>query len=282
MKKFTLCSLLVLVSLVLTPATVLAAENNEVGTISFVSGKAELKRGAIDLWTKIVKDEPIQVNDMLRTGNSTMVTVNYQDGAILKIKSNTHVEFKLNGMRMRFGKTWYKIVKRGSGFEVQTPTMLAGIRGTVFDVDVDYTGKSKLRVMQGTVAVTGQENTVFVNAGTYTEVLKNSMPIKPKPFDVSEANKEWAFNTLPKIPFTIKAIKKVEPKVEIPAPVNDAEVKAEPVQMDYDEALAEKEEAYNKLIEASMKYRSNPNHPEKIKAEMRYDNAVKALNSLDQ
>ncbi|MCK5683112.1 FecR domain-containing protein [bacterium] len=283
MKKITICTLLVFVSLLLLSVNSFANEVSNIGDVSHIIGEAELKRGNIDLWTKIKKHEPIKVNDMLRTGNSTKVTVKYADGAILKIKSNTQVEFKLNGLRMRFGKTWYKIVKKGSGFEVQTPTMLAGIRGTVFDVDVDYTGKSRLRVMEGTVAVTGQENTVFVKAGTYTEVLKNSMPMKPKPFKVSDASKEWGFNKLPLIPFMFKPLKKELKSVDVTAPANVADViDTEEYEMDYDEAEKEYKEADNKLLEANIKYGSNPNHPELLKAEKRYNSANKIWKSLQK
>ncbi len=277
MKKITICTIFVFISLLLLSVNSFAGKSGDIGDVSFVTGKAELKRGNIALWTKIKKHETIKVNDMLRTGNSTKVTVEYNDGAILKIKPNTQVEFKLNGLRMRFGKTWYKIVKRGSGFEVQTPTMLAGIRGTVFDVEVDYSGKSKLRVMKGIVAVTGQENTVFVKKGTYTEVLNNSMPMKPKPFMVSDANKEWGkewgFHKLPSIPFMVNPIKKLEKPVIVFTPSNVTDVVTEEV--DYDEAEKEYKEADTKLIEANIKYGSNPNHPELLRAEKRYNQAKK-------
>lgn len=99
------------------------------GRISYVSGRVTVNGGAVS------SGEPVVSGDVISTGPGSEADVEIRDVSIFHIKENTRVELEslLTRPALRVARGWFlTIVKRKTPFQVQTPTVLAGVRGTVF------------------------------------------------------------------------------------------------------------------------------------------------------
>ena len=157
MKRWSMAFLLVF-ALVFSVATSFATENavpeplNGV-RISIVTGsvnRTPLGKTAPETFTA-----PFQLfaGDVIKTLPDSKAELVYDDGTVMRMKPETEVEVRLTSLKIFKGQTWHKFTKRGTEFLIETPSLVAGIRGTIFDVDVREKGKSLLAVLEGKVGV---------------------------------------------------------------------------------------------------------------------------------
>ena len=135
-----------------------------------VAGKVMLKRGGMGDFAPLGKAEFVMTEDTLKTGEDGIAELRWLDGTRLKMaprtemtvkKSSTHMvrgndetEFALTN-----GTIFVRIMKAlspQSRFEVQTPTAVAAVRGTIFMVKVEA-GKTQVAVHKGSVKVSSGE-----------------------------------------------------------------------------------------------------------------------------
>jgi len=105
----------------------------EEGRISFVSGKVFINNNRGDVGD-IVKE-----GDVVKTGDNSEAEIEIRDYAVFHIKENSTVllEDVLLSPRVEVKKGWFlAIIKRETQFDVGTPLVLAGVRGTVLFVNV--------------------------------------------------------------------------------------------------------------------------------------------------
>ena len=79
--------------------------------------------------------DPVSEGDVIRTGMDSAADVEVKDFSIFHIKESTEIEVNniLSSPKVKVKKGWFLvIVKKNTPFEVDTPTVLAGVRGTVF------------------------------------------------------------------------------------------------------------------------------------------------------
>jgi len=99
------------------------------GRISFVLGEVFLNDGPA------LQGDLVSLGDVIRTGQKSEAEVELRDYSIIHIKENTVIEVEniLTTPALKIRKGWFLvIVRKGTPFEVFTPTVLAGVRGTVF------------------------------------------------------------------------------------------------------------------------------------------------------
>ncbi|MEM9450566.1 MAG: FecR family protein [Cyanobacteria bacterium P01_E01_bin.6] len=70
-----------------------------------------------------------------------------------------------------------------SHLEIETPAGVAAVRGTTFDVNVGDTGKTAVATATGSVEVSAQDVTVFVNPGFVTSIIPGEPPTPPRRID---------------------------------------------------------------------------------------------------
>ena len=163
------------------------ATQKEENRIQPVYAKIVMKIGKVKVYkAKSGKMEPAFVGlkleeaDKLIVGKNSQAVIKTDTGSIIKLKENT--EFSLNTLRkvdgkeqnsfaMKIGKAILKPrkLKKGESFEVQTPSAVAGVRGTVFSVETTKSKDTKVAVYKGKV------------------VLKNRIPE-----DIAQKDKEIA------------------------------------------------------------------------------------------
>jgi hypothetical protein len=128
-------------------------------TATFVTGKVMVACAGKDQVPLNVGDE-IKNGDIVTTDAMSTATIQLEEVGIVRIAENSRLEMKSliaeNGateLKLENGSVFSRVLKKpGREFRVQTPTLVASVRGTEFMVVADWTRGSVL-VREGTVAV---------------------------------------------------------------------------------------------------------------------------------
>lgn len=143
---------LILMTSLLILATALAnAEDIRTATLDDVKGEVLVRIGGSD-WQPGKENMVLHEKDEVRTQAGAKATLLLDEGKTGKLELKEKSYFRLNTLK-RDGQTstkttlldlaegklrvYAKKLKDGEKFEVRTPTAIAGVRGTVFDVSVD-------------------------------------------------------------------------------------------------------------------------------------------------
>ncbi|MBE9225039.1 FecR domain-containing protein [Phormidium sp. LEGE 05292] len=148
-----------------------------------------------------VGDRISRPGEGIRTGVNSSANLATDNGiANSRMSQNSNVSIKNLGrqsngattteLRMNQGQLRSKVrsfTNPQSNFKIQTPTGVAGVRGTDFIVIVKPNGETQVITVEGLVAVSGgtgnQQVTEVVGAGNYTIVKPGNPPTKPTPFN---------------------------------------------------------------------------------------------------
>lgn len=137
-------------------------------------------------------DQPLFAGDSVRTGKESRVELSYADGTVIRLGENSRLVVRSQGsvrsVGLLSGKFWAKVAKLsgGSRFEVASPTAVAGVRGTVFKVEVDRDSTSRVAVEEGEVEVHNpvrQGRMVRLAALQEAFVRSRLDPTEPRRFD---------------------------------------------------------------------------------------------------
>lgn len=198
MKRTALC-FLTLCLLVVFSSAAWAVEANSPklikldASLEIISGQVKLTRVGSTKTDIISKSVELFAGDLLETLRESKAVLNYTDGTVMRIKPRTLVEVQPLSIKVFKGKTWYKFTKRGSEFRIETPTLVAGIRGTEFEVAVTSRKKASVSVMEGAVAVksrTGNRGQLLrPGFATHCEPGEDLVPFYK--FNIDKKNAEW-------------------------------------------------------------------------------------------
>lgn len=169
------------------------------------SGIVEVKHSE-DLWMTAEDGMDLYESDSVRTGNNSTATIILFKSGIVRLDSNTIVTIKelvknedvrSVTIQQDAGRTWNSVVQVCGidNYDVETPTAVASVRGTTFDIDVGDEGTTVVKVIKGIVNVThikyGEIYSVQLHENYSVTVYSDSMG-KPVPFDIDD----WIENNL--------------------------------------------------------------------------------------
>ncbi|MBX3024810.1 FecR domain-containing protein [bacterium] len=179
-------------------ASVAVAE--DVGSVASVRGEAQIGRGGA--FTAATVGAGVQLGDELRTGDGQMRVVFRDDSVVdLTERSSLTVDTQVfdpanstytSLLRLAAGKARALVSKvygaPGSSYEIQTPTAVAGVRGTTFLIEYDARRDATDVIgIEGRIMVRSLaevlNNTVYVTASEGTTVARGSAPTRPEPID---------------------------------------------------------------------------------------------------
>jgi len=163
------------------------------GKVTFLQGSAEIKPQGSQEWIPLVSGDEVKEGSMVRTGDKSSVEIKFADGNTFLLKQNTTIGLKTARkssdtyskykMSLSTGKlisNVQKTVDRESAVQIEDPTAVLGVRGTIFRSYVLPDGTSQFEVIEGTVVVEGEKETVEVKEGEGTIVHKKAPPISPR------------------------------------------------------------------------------------------------------
>ena len=139
--------------------------------VSMVSGDVTVKEAAVEAWKQAEQGMLLATGDTVRTGPASRCELSAATGKI-RLYENTVIVIPevvdegdkkdLRGVNLEDGAGLFRIRKRGveRGFEVKTPHIIAGAKGTLFAVQTSKeAGYSRVAVYSGVVEVTDLKRT---------------------------------------------------------------------------------------------------------------------------
>jgi hypothetical protein len=193
------CLLLAAVGFVCSVLQCGAARAQEVGTVVTLRGAVDIGRGGSSV--PAVNGMPVQLGDEVRTGADGRATLTFQDGTVLSVgdQSRGGINEQVCGGTEGPSRSGFRLLQGlvrsvvtayygqpDSSYEIETPTAVAGVRGTQFIVAYDP-GADVTDVVgiDGQVAVNGtaarSAPPVLVTAGQRSTVPGGRGPMAPVP-----------------------------------------------------------------------------------------------------
>lgn len=200
MNRLAIRILLCVVGLLLVGRPAVHAQG-EAGTVAAVIGKLQIQRAGT--WQDARVGVPVFVGDRLRTGAADRAKVVFRDDSVLDVAAKTEISIDKqvfdpdahrfqSQFRLAVGKirAWVSDYYREpkARYEVETPTAIAGVRGTefiaVYDATADFTdivGLTDAVEVSGKLGVIG--GAVQIGPQFYTRVEKGRFPSAPTRLD---------------------------------------------------------------------------------------------------
>ena len=167
------------------------------GVVEYFEGDVTILRGEEELFADF--GESLEAGDLVITGTRSLAVIRLNERAQVKLRENTHllidsasqkaaVTLQSGGVFARVARSLETMGERAAGFEIRTPTVVAGVRGTEFFVAYGRTVEEEadlwLCVNEGIVEVsvpsTGEA--VVVNEGEGINILGGVRATKPRFF----------------------------------------------------------------------------------------------------
>ncbi|MGD8368051.1 MAG: FecR domain-containing protein [Desulfobacterales bacterium] len=178
------------------PATVEIAGG--AATVSLLDGSAWVQKGARPPESALSVDSRVFPGDRVRIGKGSRLELELPDGSFLRFDESTSFTVLASGyrekdqsrdirIRMLLGKAWARVSRflLGRGrFVIETPTAVAGVRGTVYRLNLNQDRSATVKVYDGEVEVRRrQEDQAAEGPG----VLKAPHPVSgPQPVTMEQ------------------------------------------------------------------------------------------------
>jgi hypothetical protein len=223
-----------------SPAGAKQASTLDIGTgsatVSYLKGSVEILEVGKGPWISLKLKDALEVGDQVRTREGAQMELTLADNSRLRFSGNSEfrvVRMEAGGrstprdinVHVALGKAWANVAKTvgtKGGFAVSCDQAVAGVRGTVYRMNVEPDRSALVRVYDGTVHVTGggkamaqptpvgpptrvagpkpipgphkvtmEEWTVIIKAMQQVRVGADGVPEKPRDFTEKEDLDEW-------------------------------------------------------------------------------------------
>lgn len=219
MKKFILT---IMIAFAIGCSESTETKNYLTGVIIQKQGNVFVNDTNVDIGTKIKKE------DVIKTDNKSYAVIEIPDMGKVTLKPNSKISFHTYSetsaeIIQDKGTTFSKIDRKGANYKIITPTTVAGVRGTTFEVT--YTGnKTSIKLLEGKVAAYRKNGGVE----SPTVVLEENQKLEMTDNVISEV-KPITKTEIAMLEKEVKVIdnKVVEPQAKITAPkLTLADIKA--------------------------------------------------------
>jgi ferric-dicitrate binding protein FerR (iron transport regulator) len=177
--------------------------------VSLLEGSAELMPAGTTEWKLLNVDALLKGGDQVKTGDQSRIELILPDSSRLRFAGNTRFQITsidvAKGMERRnvkvhlvLGRTWANVTQTlgvKSGFELTSENAVAGVRGTVYRMNVNDDQSALVRVYDGEVAVSGGGEVPSEKgppSPIYTTPHKVEGP-KPVPGPRKVSMEEWVY-----------------------------------------------------------------------------------------
>jgi hypothetical protein len=183
---------------------------------TYVKGDVLVGGAPATLGQTVNKDTTIEVK------NNSMAVLQFANAASITLKANSQLSIAnlaknekgkpVIELSQSSGTSFSKIAKGQSDYSIKTPTAVAGVRGTSFELTVGKTKATEIKLLEGKVQVAKAEATkeelakaTVVEAGQKVEANGKGIA---KPVEITEAEKSslQALNTVEIAPVSGKSI----------------------------------------------------------------------------
>jgi hypothetical protein len=141
-----------------------SAKVTPIAKVTYYTGDFRILQPGKDDWKKAVINESLQSGEKVKTQDESRGEVAFADGSIIRIDANSNldiVELKKDktgqaaAAKVWSGRVWASVNKasKKTKFELESPTAVAAVRGTVFRMSVADDKTTKVAVYSGEVKV---------------------------------------------------------------------------------------------------------------------------------
>jgi Flp pilus assembly protein TadD len=168
------------------PGWIAAAAPVPPAEIISVQGKGEFRDQGEASWKDAIVRQPVAVGSFVRTGDASRMAVLLADQTQIRLAANSMIQVKEVGdgkdrdtvIKQSAGRSWTQSKNVPGKLTVETPTALAAIRGTDWELVVDEDGRSTLTVLSGEIGFSNESGAVTVSAGEQAVAEKDKAPVK--------------------------------------------------------------------------------------------------------
>jgi len=168
------------------------SQEKQLGHVTSCSGNVQVKRAKEKVWQGLELRMPVFWGDTISTQEHSMVEIALADKGSFKIHPNTQVALntiispleRRNSFLMFFGRLWIKLNKYAlslKGYEIQTPTVFAGIRGTELGIASYDDGTALIHVASGMVTVDNEADRTTLSSNEGATLSLHEREIKTEP-----------------------------------------------------------------------------------------------------
>ena len=186
-----------------------------VAVLNKVVGEVKIDMVAEPGWQAASLGGKLANGDKLETGSASFGSIMFLDRSMIKVRENTKFTVKSKRTVKRELETDIAIAvgemnvktTTGSKFKIQTPTSVASVKGTEFNLMVEKDGTTHLTVLEGTVEfmnelglILATEMTTSVSRSGESPSQPTSVPQKAVPSWQKKTKEEWKLKLSPDKP----------------------------------------------------------------------------------
>lgn len=174
------------------------------GQVVGLQGQAELSY-TTDVWQAAQIGDAFPAEAVARTAEDSWLEIKFDDGNIIRLQADSEVSLGAiedieGGLRqsvieLRYGKVWAIVETEDQPFQIETPGLIAGVRGTKFRVDAANDSEPALiKTFEGSVAgVVGFAEAV-IEEGKQFEPALGVEELRLDALDLSNINRDRFLN----------------------------------------------------------------------------------------
>jgi len=189
-----------LVLLVCVSGVVDTQEQDHVAVIIRINGTLEFRADADENWVPAKQRDPLYNGYQLRTGTGDRAMIVYNTGTRVLLNENTTIEIQAEvetaGGKPQVERTRLilgEIFNRAKGnYEVETPSSVASVRGTEFDVITEEDQDTYVGI-EGIIEIMNAFGSVLLEQLQMTTVARNEAPDEPETITEDEAENMTAW-----------------------------------------------------------------------------------------
>lgn len=179
-----------------------AAHANAVAEIISIEGTGQFRDPQQADWSAARVKQSLKPLQFVRTADLSKMALVFADRTQIRLAPNSVLQIKeaasANGGKtvvdLNRGRTWMQSKTAPGGLAIQTPSALASIRGTDWEIEVDPDGRSTLTVLSGEVDFSNAQGSLRVLRDEQAVALPGQAPTKIR-LNRSRSRVQWVAAT---------------------------------------------------------------------------------------
>ena len=158
--------------------------------LSITDGDVSVMKEGTDDWIEAEVEMGLEVGDTIKTGDDSGAEITFFDGSTMEMEAGTEIEIISLDLACDTGVTTItltqtmgttisrvtKLLDPASGYEVETPTGVAGVRGSILIVTVGGDGTTLITNQEGNIYAIGQGVELQVLEGQTCIIIPDEPP----------------------------------------------------------------------------------------------------------
>lgn len=158
--------------ILLIATTVFAQQKEPMATVRLINGSLQIKRSDTEKWEIGTLGMMLFSGDQIKTGENSKAYILFTDATQVKMNASSLLTIEgkreekslVKKLQLKVGEIWAKVTRQDSPMQVETPTSVASVKGTEFDVLVDEDGNTWVFVFEGSIDFMNELGSLVVGA----------------------------------------------------------------------------------------------------------------------